>query len=138
MTNERAWEALYDTKRLRPNANIEGALVVALAGLSAEADELRRYAELLGITDPQNPLDAFLGPYLELTRAISMKGSEQVVRSFGGWHKDDPEGVGLAPNLRPRGPQDMRQNGAIYLAVQGSTEAVKDANKGRRKFGLGR
>lgn len=83
-----------------------------------------------------NPTHEFVTPYLQLSRAEAMKGSEQVVRSFQGGRPADIEGVGIAPDLAPKhhGPAPVT---LVVAAQQGVNGAKKEVSLAKRMVGLG-
>jgi len=79
-----------------------------------------------GIPEEFNPLKIFITPYLQISRADSMKGSEQVVRGFAGFRPPEFDSLGN-PNLMPK----QGQNGTTVI-VQNGQRAVGEVRKGWR------
>jgi len=129
------FEVLYRNtpEHIRSNANLPGQFVFPVSSLEMEADGADEFRALLeaeypgygdkwhwkdfGIPENYNPLKVFITPYLQISRADGMKGSEQVVRGFQGFQPNEFEGIGQ-PSLMPKagaGPTVVIQNGVREL-----------------------
>lgn len=146
--NEHDFEVLYrkDPGYIRANANLPGTLVLPVAQLEAIADHMDNTRHALearygadkdnldafwmpwGVTANANPVGQIIQPYQQLSRAESMKGSEQVVRGFQGYKPPLVEGVNESPNLTPR------QSGPAGTTVV-IQQVTREAKKGPPKWG---
>lgn len=151
------FDVLYQNTpgHIRSNANLPGHFVFAVSSLEMEADDVEQERAMLekaypgydaehkhvdcgddcrvwnwrdyGIPEEYNPLKVFIEPYLQISRAEGMKGSEQVVRGFNSQNQPMMEGLGT-PSLQPRmGPSPV-------VVIQ---NGVKEVKRGPR-LGLGR
>lgn len=79
-----------------------------------------------GIPEDGDPVGTFITPYLQISRAEGMKGSEQVTRGFMG-NRPGPviEGVGESPNLYPQSTPGQAQ-----VIIQNGVQDYKRAKKG--------
>ena len=84
-----------------------------------------------GLSDEDhNPLRDYTSTYLQLSRADSMKGSEQTVRGFQAAHNLGVDIDGTQPNLTPSLP--MSRNDRDVRIVVGTANEAKRSWRGLR------
>lgn len=145
MADKPDFAVLYEKtpEHVRSNANLPGQFVFPIASLEMEADSADNYRELMeqehpgygetwswkdfGIPEAYNPLKVFITPYLQISRADGMKGSEQVVRGFQAFQPQGIDAIGQ-PSLMPKST-----NGTTVI-VQNGKAAVNEVRKGWQRF----
>lgn len=141
MLNEPDFKVFYSDQpgHIRANANLPPEFVWTLTRLTTHAVAMDQYRlaiekaepgdwDVWNISPNANPVGLMLEPYGQYSRADSLKGSEQVVRTANGNQQAGLQGMGN-PNLLPNSP-----NGGPVIMIQNGMKEVKE-KKGLRGLG---